>query len=160
MTKLGLLLLVALATLAATTVALDTPYQLSGRVYCDTCHFGFETNVTRYIPGAEVHLECKDEKSDTKLVFRNATKTNEKGRFTFHVGEDHGDQYCDVVLVKSPWPHCKNIDPVRGRSRVIITDLNGIRSFRRHANNMGFFQDYVFPVCSDLYKFYFHSDDM
>lgn len=106
-----------------------------------------------------MELQC-DDKSGSRLVFRNTTTTDEHGRFTFQVCEDHGDQYCDVVLVKSPWPHCNKIDRVRGRSRVIVTDFNGMRSYRRHANNMGFFQEYALPVCGDLYQYYFHSDDI
>ncbi|CAO2827747.1 unnamed protein product [Amaranthus hypochondriacus] len=162
MTNRCLLLLVALiCTLAATTTAkkLAVPYELSGKVYCDTCRFGFETNITTYISGAVVELQCND-KSDSRLVFSNRTTTDENGKFTFHVCEDHGDQYCDVVLISSPWPHCKVIDHVRRRSRVIVTDLNGITSYLRHANNLGVFQDYTFPECSALYKLYFQSDDI
>ncbi|KMT08822.1 hypothetical protein BVRB_6g135460 [Beta vulgaris subsp. vulgaris] len=162
MMKRGLLLLIALMSIfAATTVAkkLRQPYELTGKVYCDTCRFGFETNVTFYISGATVQLQCND-KSDSKLVFTNTTTTDKNGRFTFQVCEDHGDQYCDVVLLKSPLPHCKIIDRVRSHSRVIVTDLNGIISRRRHANNLGVFQDYALPVCGDLYKYYFHSDDI
>lgn len=54
MMKRGLLLLIALMSIfAATTVAkkLRQPYELTGKVYCDTCRFGFETNVTFYISG-------------------------------------------------------------------------------------------------------------
>ncbi|XP_057528879.1 pollen-specific protein C13-like [Amaranthus tricolor] len=162
MTKLWLpVLFVVVSTIAATTVAkkLAVPYQLSGKVYCDTCRFGFETNITTYIPGAVVQLQCND-KSNTRLVFSNTTKTDENGKFTFQVYEDHGDQYCDVVLISSPWPHCKIIDQVRKRSRVIVTNLNGISTYLRHANNLGVFQDYALPQCAALYRYFFHSDDI
>ncbi|KAL2906008.1 Protein DOWNSTREAM OF FLC [Bienertia sinuspersici] len=161
MTKSSLLVLLALASLfVAMTVAkkLARPYELCGRVYCDTCRFGFETNVTTYINGATVQLECND-KSDSRLVFTNTTTTDENGMFKFIVDRDHRDQCCEVVLLKSPWPHCKVIDKVRSHSEVIITDLNGISSYIRHANNLGVFQDYALPVCAELYKYYFPDPD-
>jgi hypothetical protein len=47
-------ILFALA-LADTTVATKTAdYVVQGRVYCDTCRAGFETNVTEYIKGTQL----------------------------------------------------------------------------------------------------------
>lgn len=41
--------------LASTATATDAPdYVVQGRVYCDTCRAGFETNVTEYIKGKEI----------------------------------------------------------------------------------------------------------
>lgn len=40
----------------ATVVATKAPdYLIQGRVYCDTCRAGFETNVTEYMKG-KCHL--------------------------------------------------------------------------------------------------------
>lgn len=45
-------LAVIMAGLAGTSDAVDLPdYIVQGRVYCDTCRAGFETNVTTYIKG-------------------------------------------------------------------------------------------------------------
>ena len=102
-------------------------------------------------------LECKD-KSATKVVYSQTVTTDSNGAFEFEVYEDHGEQVCDVVLIQSPWAHCKILDKGRYRSRVIVTDSNGIVSNHRYANNLGFVQKDALPVCQQLRKFFFHSD--
>ncbi|KAK9713440.1 hypothetical protein RND81_06G027100 [Saponaria officinalis] len=161
MSKLVTLLFLAIVSVFATTVVgenLPEPYKVTGKVYCDTCRCGFETNVTTYIHGAIVELQCYD-KSHTTIVFRNETVTTVGGQFTFVVSQDHGDQYCDAVLKWSPLKRCKIVDPGRDRARVIVTNSNGIKSYRRYANNMGFFADKALPICGKLLKYYLHFDD-
>lgn len=47
---------VAILLCAAAAVATNAPdYLIQGRVYCDTCRAGFETNVTEYMKG-KCHL--------------------------------------------------------------------------------------------------------
>lgn len=51
---LSVIAVVAIFALAGTAVANDLPdYIVQGRVYCDTCRAGFETNVTEYIKGKQ-----------------------------------------------------------------------------------------------------------
>lgn len=51
---LSVIAVVAIFALADTAVANDLPdYIVQGRVYCDTCRAGFETNVTEYIKGTQ-----------------------------------------------------------------------------------------------------------
>lgn len=46
-----------LSTLAITNAVPD--FIIQGRVYCDTCRAGFETNVTKYIEGTPLRkIEC------------------------------------------------------------------------------------------------------
>ncbi|CAN6874071.1 unnamed protein product [Brassica oleracea] len=44
-------LLLPLAAMAA-----GTPFHIEGCVYCDTCRFGFETILTKYITGAYIFI--------------------------------------------------------------------------------------------------------
>lgn len=45
--------------LADTAVATSAPdYLIQGRVYCDTCRAGFETNVTEYVKGMYAFLNA------------------------------------------------------------------------------------------------------
>jgi len=103
--------------------------------------------------GATVELQCRD-RSDARLVYSARTKTNKKGTYKFVVKTDHGDQYCDVVLVASPWSHCRTPDPGRSRSRVIVTNYSDIFAYQRFANALGFFQDQALLLCPELLKYY------
>ncbi|GAB4847305.1 hypothetical protein Ancab_026349 [Ancistrocladus abbreviatus] len=156
-----LLALVALSALAATGVAnrpLPHQYTVEGKVYCDTCRCGFETSATVYIPGAKVRLECRG-REDLRLMYSVNGETDSNGKFLIHVDEDHQEQICDVVLVSSPWGNCRTADPGRSSTRVIVTNNNGIRSYKRFANNMGFLRDHALPLCGELLKYYLQSDD-
>jgi len=55
-TTAAVLFCAALFSVAAdTAVATNAPdYVIQGRVYCDTCRAGFETNVTEYIKGMQL----------------------------------------------------------------------------------------------------------
>ena len=49
---LSVIAVVVLFALADTSASTKSPdYVVQGRVYCDTCRAGFETNVTEYIKG-------------------------------------------------------------------------------------------------------------
>ena len=56
---LAVFAVVALSALAVTTVAhkLAKPYCVTGKVYCDTCRFGFETTYSPYIPSTYMLLK-------------------------------------------------------------------------------------------------------
>jgi hypothetical protein len=53
MTKLPFLALMDLCCIFASVVLVNaaTEFTVEGRVYCDTCRAGFETNVTEYMSG-------------------------------------------------------------------------------------------------------------
>lgn len=158
-------LLLAAVALAALAVAASAgkpigPFTVHGKVYCDTCRCGFETNITTYIPNAVVRIECM-EREGGKVMKEAEGVTDHNGAFAITVDHDHGDHMCDAVLVSSPWKHCSSPDPGRSRGRVILTDSNGVASHYRHCNSLGFLIDdnKTLPACPRLVNYLLHSDD-
>jgi hypothetical protein len=50
---IAILFYILFYVVADTAVATNAPdYLVQGRVYCDTCRTGFETNVTEYMKGS------------------------------------------------------------------------------------------------------------
>uniref|UniRef100_A0A1J3HL57 Protein DOWNSTREAM OF FLC n=2 Tax=Noccaea caerulescens TaxID=107243 RepID=A0A1J3HL57_NOCCA len=132
---------------------------VKGSTYCDICKFGFETAESSYfIPGATVKLVCKDRKT-MKETYTAEAVSDRKGNYKFVVHEDHKDEMCDVMLVKSSDKSCPKISPGREQSRVILNHYNGIASHVRHANNMGFEKEVRDVFCSELIKKYQVDED-
>jgi hypothetical protein len=56
MAKIALLFaLFVLPALALASRPMRNPYNVQGRVYCDSCRAGFETSATTYIPGTYIY---------------------------------------------------------------------------------------------------------
>ncbi|CAN6234857.1 unnamed protein product [Urochloa humidicola] len=143
---------------AAVAVATDAPdYIIQGRVYCDTCRAGFETNVTEYIKGAKVRLECKH--FGTGAVERAIDGvTDETGTYKIELKDSHEEDICEVVLIQSPRKDCDEIQALRDRASVLLTRNVGICDGLRLANSLSFFKDVPLPVCGALLK-QFDLDD-
>ncbi|KDP32694.1 hypothetical protein JCGZ_11986 [Jatropha curcas] len=156
-----LVLLLALCVLPAIVSAARparNPFEVEGRVYCDTCRAGFETPKTTYIAGAKVRLECKDRKS-MELVYSKEGTTDSTGTYKIYVDDDHADQLCDAVLVSSPKKDCRSPSSGRDRARVILTSYNGIASNKRFANAIGFEKDDIESGCTELLRQYQEYED-
>ncbi|KDP46869.1 hypothetical protein JCGZ_24078 [Jatropha curcas] len=134
------------------------PFFVHGRVYCDTCRCGFETNKTTYIPGAKVRIECLD-RVNSQLKYSIEGKTDSTGTYRIKVKDDHQDQFCYAVLVSSPQANCKTADPGRSRAEVILTRSNGAVSDLHFANSMGYFRYQPMSGCAELVKELLHSDE-
>ncbi|KAJ3703186.1 hypothetical protein LUZ61_006891 [Rhynchospora tenuis] len=153
MAKLPLLALMALCTFASVALVNAVEFNIEGRVYCDTCRAGFETNVTEDIVGAKVRLECKGYKSGV-LVYSVDGVTNSTGKYKIVAHDNHVDQICEVALVESPRPDCKEIFKNRSRAPVMLSDDNGISSFNRYPNSLGFLKDKPLDICGAIMKLY------
>ncbi|KAI8014076.1 Pollen-specific protein C13 [Camellia lanceoleosa] len=155
-TMARMMLIVALCILPALVSAnrpVANPLIVEGRVYCDTCRAGYETNATTPIPGAKVKIECKD-RDTHKLLYSIDGTTDSTGKYKIMIKEDHGNQLCDAMLVSSPQRDCATADPGRDRARVILTRNNGIASNNRFANAMGFMRDQRMSGCKQLLQQY------
>ncbi|VAH32017.1 unnamed protein product [Triticum turgidum subsp. durum] len=128
---LSVIAVVAIFALAGTAVANDLPdYIVQGRVYCDTCRAGFETNVTEYIKGAKVRLECK--RFGTEKVERSIDGvTDETGTYKIELKDSHPEDICEMIVLS------RNV---------------GISDNIRMANPLGYLKDKPLPVCPDLLK--------
>ncbi|KAI3824458.1 hypothetical protein L1987_05918 [Smallanthus sonchifolius] len=151
-----LLALFALCLLSTATVDAD-PFRLKGRVYCDTCRAGFETSATKYLPGANVRVECRDRDSMT-LRYTLKAVTDDTGTYEMEVNSDHGDQKCECTLVSSSDPECAEPNIGRDRATVILTRNNGMNRNARYANAMGFLKKTALPGCTELIRSYFAED--
>ncbi|MCL7044821.1 hypothetical protein MKW94_024463 [Papaver nudicaule] len=110
---------------------------VQGKVYCDTCRAAFETELTEYIDGAKVRLECHDIEGG-HLTYSIEGVTNSTGVYRLPVQGDHAEEICEVYLVKSPLPDCSEILKGGASARVQITSNNGIADDTRYANSLGF----------------------
>ncbi|GLT93838.1 hypothetical protein SLE2022_116120 [Rubroshorea leprosula] len=155
------LLIFALCVLPALISAArpaKNPYQVVGRVYCDTCRCGYETPKTTSIAGAKVKVECRNRQS-MELVYSKEGKTDSEGKYTISVTEDHEDQVCDALLVSSSQPDCAKLSMGRERARVILTNSNGIASTTRYVNAMLFEKDEAEAGCAEVLKLYQENEE-
>lgn len=103
-------------------------------------------------------LVCKDRKTMAE-IYTDIAVSDREGNYKFVVHEDHKDEMCDVMLVKSSDKSCPKISLGREKSRVILNHYNGIVSQIRHANNMGFEKEVSDVFCSELIKKYQVDED-
>ncbi|XP_022768292.1 major pollen allergen Lol p 11-like [Durio zibethinus] len=156
-----ILLLIALCVLPALVSAtrmVNNPLVVQGHVYCDRCRAGFETSKTRNMAGAKVKVECSDRKTG-QVVYKREGYTDSTGQYKIVVSEDHLDQICDAVLLKSSQPECAKMAPGRERARVILTNYNGIASNNRYANALIFMADEPDAGCAEIMKLYQEEDE-
>ncbi|CAN6845637.1 unnamed protein product [Brassica oleracea] len=107
--------------------------------------------------GAMVKLVCKNRKT-MEEIYTNVAVSNMHGKYMFVVHNNHNDEMCDVMLVKSSDKGCSEISKGREQARVILNHYNGITEQIRHANNMGFGKDVTDVFCYELIKKY-HVDE-
>ncbi|KAB2031113.1 hypothetical protein ERO13_D05G269600v2 [Gossypium hirsutum] len=156
-----LLLFIALFVvpcLVSATRMVKNPLVVQGQVYCDHCRAGFETPKTRNMAGAKVKVVCSNRKTGD-VVYEKEGHTDSTGQYKIAVSEDHLDEICDAVLVKSSQPECAEMSPGRERARVVLTNFNGISSNTRFANAMGFMANKVEAGCAEVMKVYLEEDD-
>ncbi|KAL5163985.1 Protein DOWNSTREAM OF FLC [Glycine soja] len=153
------LLLMAL-TLYIFPIATAT-FHVKGSVYCDTCRAGFETNATFYIRGARVGIQCKERKT-MKVAFYSEGVTDSTGTYHIEVENDHRDNICECLLVKSPIKWCSTPDSGRDKSSIVLTHYqNGIVNHLHYANAMGYLRDEPLPAeCHKLLKYYLADSDV
>ncbi|MBA0746220.1 hypothetical protein Gogos_008757 [Gossypium gossypioides] len=156
-----LLLFIALFVvpcLVSATRMVKNPLVVQGQVYCDHCRAGFETPKTRNMAGAKVKVVCSNRKTGD-VVYEKEGHTDSTGQYKIAVSEDHLDEICDAVLVKSSQPECAEMSPGRERARVVLTNFNGISSNTRFANAMGFMANKAEAGCAEVMKVYQEEDD-
>ncbi|TKW04107.1 hypothetical protein SEVIR_7G087900v4 [Setaria viridis] len=149
---------VAVLFYVVVAVATDAPdFVIQGRVYCDTCRAGFQTNVTEYIKGAKVRLECKH--FGTGAVERAIDGvTDESGFYTIKLKGGHEEDICEVILVESPRKDCAEVPAHSDRASVLLAKDAGISDDMRFPNPLGYFKDVPLPVCGAVLKEYLLDD--
>ncbi|KAF0917332.1 hypothetical protein E2562_017506 [Oryza meyeriana var. granulata] len=150
------LVVAVLASVAALAAAAPGPggFVVTGRVYCDPCRAGFETNVSSSIPGATVSVECRRYGGGAEKLKAEAT-TDEWGWYKVEIDQDHQEEICEVVLAKSSDPACSETEQFRDRSRFPLTSNNGLKQNGvRYANPIAFFRKEPLADCGFLLQQY------
>ncbi|PKA59239.1 Pollen-specific protein C13 [Apostasia shenzhenica] len=151
MAKIHLHVLAAFFILAGAAAAVE--FDVEGRVYCDNCRAGFVTNVTEYIEGATVRVECIHFLNQ-KVEHSVEAVTTAGGFFRVAIPNDHEEEICYVKLVKSSRADCVEIVPNRDQARILLTENSGQTNNVRYANALGFLKDEALPGCAELLKAY------
>ncbi|AQK91133.1 pollen allergen Phl p 11 precursor [Zea mays] len=129
-------------------------FVVTGRVYCDPCRAGFETNVSRSVAGATVEVVCRHFGASKETLKAEAT-TDDSGWYKLEIDQDHQEEICEVVLARSPDPGCAEIEEFRDRARVPLTSNNGIKQQGvRYANPIAFFRKDPLKECGALLEKY------
>ncbi|CAA0816344.1 Pollen Ole e 1 allergen and extensin family protein [Striga hermonthica] len=138
----------ALCILAIATFAnAHHDFNVEGDVYCDPCRVQFETELARRLVGANVRLECRH--ADTKAVTYSLDGvTGPNGHYSLPVVGDHGDEICEVSVIKSPSDDCN--EPLGDKSRVVLASNDGMHSGFRFANAIGFQTKTALPQCGPV----------
>ncbi|WVZ97081.1 hypothetical protein U9M48_042642 [Paspalum notatum var. saurae] len=171
MPQLRSLIALLLATSAVAAVASGAPtpasapgghpptFTVTGRVYCDNCRAGFETNVSHNIAGAKVQMECRH--FETQELHHKAEATTDAGGwYRLEVQDDHQEEICEVMVIKSPEADCAEIERFRDRSRIPLTRNNGIEQRGiRYANPIAFFRKEPLKNCGEILRKYDLYDD-
>ncbi|KAG2623813.1 hypothetical protein PVAP13_3KG081516 [Panicum virgatum] len=93
------LLLAATAVAAVAVAGAGKPgFVVTGRVYCDNCRAGFETNVSHNIQGATVSMECRHFETQ-KLHDKAEATTDAGGWYRMDIG---------LVFHTDPTTHCSS----------------------------------------------------
>ncbi|KAF6986525.1 hypothetical protein CFC21_004273 [Triticum aestivum] len=154
MPLLASLLLLALAGVASADKAPESGFIVTGRVYCDPCRAGFETNVSKNVEGATVAMDCRPFGGGESKLKAEAT-TDNKGWYKIEIDQDHQDEICEVVLTKSPDASCAEIEEFRDRARVPLTSNNGMKQQgTRFANPIAFFPKEPRKECGGILQAY------
>ncbi|CAL4959136.1 unnamed protein product [Urochloa decumbens] len=156
LTMIAVLVLAVAAAFAgvASAVKDEGGFVVTGRVYCDPCRAGFETNVSKSVPGATVEVVCRPFGGSKETLKAEAT-TDEYGWYKLEIDQDHQEEICEAVLAKSSDPACAEVEEFRDRARVPLTSNNGIKQQGvRYANPIAFFPKEPRKDCGNILKKY------
>ena len=104
--------------------------------------------------GATVSMECRHFETQ-KLHDKAEATTDAGGWYRMDIGDDHQDEICEVMLLKSPEADCAEVERFRDRSRVPLTKNNGMEMGGvRYANPIAFFRKEPLQNCGELLRGY------
>ncbi|KAF6176071.1 hypothetical protein GIB67_000165 [Kingdonia uniflora] len=124
---------------------------VSGKVYCDTCRVAFETQLSKYIPGAKIRLQCRDRDAGQPTYSLDGA-TDTTGTYKLPITGEHVDEICEVILLQSPLADCNEIAVGRDRARILVSANNGITDPIRYANSLGFSSKVPVAGCDEVLR--------
>ncbi|QCD89473.1 olee1-like protein [Vigna unguiculata] len=121
-------------------------FYVEGKIYCDPCHFAFESRLSFPLSGVNVTLECINEQNNT-MTYKKDSTTDANGLYRIPVRGDHQDDIC-VVVAKSPNEgECQEAMPNKS-DRIILTNNMGAASRERFVNPLGFMTETIDSQCN------------
>ena len=129
----------------------DTSLYVEGKVYCDTCRVQFQTPISEYIANATVTLLCRNRMTELVSVEIEAV-TDESGKYTIKVDNDHADSICEVHLTNSPREDCSEVTAELNAARILLTNDVGVVGPVRYANALGFMRKEALKNCGEVLK--------
>ena len=129
----------------------DTSLYVEGKVYCDTCRVQFQTPISEYIANATVTLLCRNRMTELVSVEIEAV-TDESGKYTIKVDNDHADSICEVHLTNSPREDCSEVTAELNAARILLTNDVGVVGPVRYANALGFMRKEALKNCAQVLK--------
>ncbi|KAL7142592.1 hypothetical protein ABFS83_08G133800 [Erythranthe nasuta] len=135
--------------------AAATKFSVEGDVYCEVCRTNFINKLSQPMAGATVRLQCKGE-TEGNITYSLEGITDDKGQYHLMVEGDHGEDECEITLVRSSRPDC-SVVPDEGwatkpTSRITLTKNSGFHDNTRKANPLGFTKKKADPQCAQLFK--------
>ncbi|RYR50635.1 hypothetical protein Ahy_A07g037264 isoform A [Arachis hypogaea] len=97
----------------------DDTFTVEGKVYCDPCHFEFETRLSHPLSNIK-------------------GQTDKNGFYSLPVKGDHQEEFCEVKTEKSTHAKCKEPMKKMDVDRIALTKNNGVSSSIRFINPLGF----------------------
>jgi len=126
-------------------------FHIQGQVYCDTCRAGFITELSEFITGASVRLQCRDKKNGD-ITFTEIGYTRAEGLYSMLVERDHKNEFCEITLLSSGRKDCDEI-PIEGWVKPSLKFiLNTVNGTTRTINPLGFFKKEALPKCAQVYN--------
>ncbi|KAM7277670.1 hypothetical protein ACFE04_004804 [Oxalis oulophora] len=126
----------------------DDKLYVEGKIYCDPCRVLFETKLSKDLPGATARLECKSDEGD--ITFSKEGVSDKKGKYSIAVTGDHGNDNCEVRVVKSVDIGCA--EPSKQRRKVVLSKNGVILEPIRYVDSLSFMKKKVVPGCDQVLK--------
>ncbi|BAT98831.1 hypothetical protein LR48_Vigan06g154400 [Vigna angularis] len=132
----------------SSALARKTPekFFVEGKIYCDPCHFAFESRLSFPLSGVNVTLECINEQNNT-VSYTKESRTDANGLYSIPVHGDHEDDICVVVADSPNEGECKEVMPNKS-DRIILTNNMGAASRARYVNPLGFMTQTIDSQCN------------
>ncbi|KAL2331363.1 hypothetical protein Fmac_018944 [Flemingia macrophylla] len=137
----------------SSTFARNAPldkFFVEGKIYCDPCHFAFESRLSFPLPGVKVSLQCVNEVNGT-MTYVKEGKTDANGMYSVPVHGDHEEEICVVVAESPREGQCRETMPNRS-DRIVLTRNMGVSSLARFVNPLGFMTQTIDAQCNLVFK--------
>ncbi|KAL5081558.1 hypothetical protein RYX36_009979 [Vicia faba] len=138
------------SVLAARKVPADCRevFTVIGKIYCDPCHFEFESRLSKPLVGVKVTLRCAKEEGKNVTYVKEA-KTDKNGVYKIIVNGDHEEEICEVNSDSNGKGEC-NLPMANKSDRIGLNKNMGVSSLVRLVNPLGFMTKAIDSQCEKV----------